>query len=118
MKFDYEFVEFYPKKTRNKKFIGTAHIYHIPTGMDLRGLPVWRNSKHSLYVKSPFFQNYDPDQKKMVSYPMIGFTDPEKNSEFRNFLDKVVKVEIAKRLGIDLKPAVEKTEVGECDGSS
>lgn len=85
-----EFVEFYPIETKKKSnLLGTVHLYLIEEEMDLRGILVFKAPKGYFY-KLPHFKTFDLEEKKMVFYPHVRFTNEEKHKELVSFLQKDV----------------------------
>ena len=86
---DIEIIEYYPKKPDRKgNKQGTLHVYLCDYDMDVRGCQVNFNGD-KIYVRLPFFYQYDPDQERVVGYPMINLVDEKKHNE----LCKTVAVE-------------------------
>jgi hypothetical protein len=83
----FEIVGFYPcdeKKPKTKKFVGTLHVYDIEFKLDIRGCPCFKRPA-SFYVSPPMKKDWDPDEQKVVVYPIICY-EPEKQNIFLNFL--------------------------------
>lgn len=79
-----EIVEFYPIK--DKKFIGTLHIYIIDYNLDVRGIKVFRMKKN-YFFQMPGMTTIDENGKK-VFYPYISFID--ENTK-KSLIDQIIK---------------------------
>lgn len=75
MKFTVEAVEYYPDK--NKKNIGSLHVYVEELDMDLRGIIV-EHKKGSLFFHFPFKWGKNEKGEK-CRYPIVSFIKPGKN---------------------------------------
>ena len=73
-----EIVEFYPLIDKPRKLHGSMHIYLIDYQMDIRGVHVKTNGD-SWWFRLPYRVGYDPETKKEITYPIVTFTDNEKN---------------------------------------
>jgi DNA-binding cell septation regulator SpoVG len=93
----FELVEFYkwPFKQKNQKeryTLGTVHVYWIDQELDIRGILVKRAGK-GMFFAIPHFNTLD-EEGKPCRYPLIRFTNEEKQKEFLNFLHQVVKPKV------------------------
>lgn len=95
----YEFVEFYPKppELKNKKAIGTVHIFVIDMNIDIRGIVVQKHGKNLIF-KMPFLPSFDNGKK--VFFPAINFIDIKDKKQWIAFMQKEVSPIIKKRLGL------------------
>jgi hypothetical protein len=96
----YEFVEFYPvvkAKMKNKKILGTCHIYAIDIKLDIRGILVLKHTKGIIYSFPKGYQ-FCPEEKKVVSFPLLRFTCEESHKELWKFMFDEVSPKIQKRL--------------------
>lgn len=84
-----EVVEVYKVKTLNKKFVGTAHVYLCDLDMDLRGIGVYKK-KDGFFCQSADRFAVDETTKQKVRYPVVRFTNNEKQKQFMNELSKAV----------------------------
>ncbi len=96
----FEFVEFYPiskhQKLKNRKAIGTVHIYAIEPEMDIRGIRISKAGK-SIFFVLPHTTTLD-EEGNTVKYPFIRFTNPKSHKELMDFLHEEVKPKIVKIL--------------------
>lgn len=96
----FEFVEFYPIskefKAKNRKAIGTVHIYAIEPEMDIRGIRVAKNGK-ALFFLLPHTTTTDEEGNE-VKYPFLRFTNQKTHQEMMDFLHSEVKPKIIERL--------------------
>ena len=79
-----ELVGVYPiPKRQNKKqvYIATAHFYIIDIGLDIRGVLV-KKYNNKFFIAFPTKKAYDPEAKKVVTYPCLRFTDTAKHKQF------------------------------------
>lgn len=92
----FEFVEFYPTnkefQKKNKKAVGTVHIYAIEPEMDIRGIRVSKNGKAIFFVL-PHAISTDEEGNE-VRYPFLRFTNHKTHQEMMDFLHKEVKPKI------------------------
>lgn len=95
----FELVEFYPamEPKRNKKFLGTVHIYAIDCGLDIRGIRVTKNGK-GIFFNLPHFKAVDSETKVEVRYPLIRWTNDATQKEMMEFLHLQVKPVVLKNL--------------------
>lgn len=81
-----EIVEFYPNKKIKNEIHGTMHIYCIDMQMDIRGIyakiGINKLGKKNIFVDLPSAWGVDSKTKEKIKYPIISFTDPQKNTEF------------------------------------
>jgi len=84
-----EIVEFYPHRPHKKyKLSGSLHIYLCDLDIDLRGVLV-RNTKPDRWLFFlPTLKEYDPEEKKKITFPVFNFTDRAKNREIIDALHK------------------------------
>ena len=80
-----EIVEFYPIFKKNNDIKGTMHIYIIDYELDIRGIFVTKQKKH-WWFEMPYRSQYEKETKKEVRFPVICFTNQEKNDEFFKLL--------------------------------
>ena len=105
---NFEFVDFYPEKPKplkykkDKRRLGTVHVYLIKEEMDIRGI-VAIKAGQGVFFNFPHFFGYDEDKKENVSYPHIRYTNNNRHKELLDFLHEAVKPEIKKRLLVDRK---------------
>lgn len=86
----YEFIEFYPfqeGEVKNKKAIGTCHVYCIDSELDIRGILVLECNNHYLF-KLPSRSQIDPETKEKVHYPCVFFANDERKKKFFETLFK------------------------------
>lgn len=97
-KMEIEVVDFYPKqKLKNKKFVGTMHVYLCEKKIDIRGIKVFKAGK-SFFVDVPHQYGYDDDEKKDVKYPLISFLENDEQEDFITSLRKEAKKYLHKKL--------------------
>jgi hypothetical protein len=85
-----EFVDFYPfqnEERKNKKILGTCHIYIEDFDMDIRGIRVITHKKGFIF-KMPYGFQIDPCTKTLVHFPFISFTNRAKLQDIFDFLFK------------------------------
>ncbi|MDC7243672.1 MAG: hypothetical protein PQJ44_07025 [Sphaerochaetaceae bacterium] len=93
-----EVVEFYPRKTKNKNIIiGTLHIYWIDEEMDIRGCNVYVKNKR-IHITLPYFKQYDPEQERVVTYPVINYMNQEKQDSLKKAIIEEGKKYVQKYL--------------------
>lgn len=96
----FEFVEFYPVNKKfqgkNKKAVGTVHIYAIEAEMDIRGIRVSKNGK-AIFFLLPHTTTLD-EAGNEVKYPFLRFTNPKIHQEMMDFLHSEVKPKIYEKL--------------------
>lgn len=80
-----EIVEFYPLGKIGKKFKGTMHVYLIDTEQDIRGITVFKDGKR-WWFRLPHHCQYDNETKQIVWFPIISFTNIDKNKELFNLI--------------------------------
>lgn len=56
------------------------HLYFPSLDMDMRGIMLLKTNSGWL-LKMPFLKNYDVEEKKVISYPVISFLDREKTRQ-------------------------------------
>ena len=96
----FELVEFYPEtEPKNKKFLGTVHIYAIDCQLDIRGILVSKQGK-GMFFNFPHFWAVDEETKQRVRYPLIRWTNDATHKEMMDFMHLEVRPEIEKRLNI------------------
>ena len=100
----FELVEFYEatdktKSKMGKKRLGTVHIYAIDCELDIRGILVTKHGR-GIFFNFPHFKAIDRETGQEVRYPLIRWTNQSTQQEMMDFLHKVVKKEIMKRLNI------------------
>lgn len=103
----YEFVEFYPLSTnekKGKKAIGTCHIYAIDIELDIRGIVVSKTPKGFFY-HFPHAWQIDPETNKREKYPILRFTNEDKHQELLKFMFDEVTPIIKEKLNPKMKIA-------------
>lgn len=95
----YEFVEFYPigEKLKNKKILGTCHIYAIDLELDIRGIVVAKTGK-GFFFHFPHGWQIDPETNKLEKYPILRFTNAERHQELLKFMYDEVTPAIIEKL--------------------
>ena len=104
----FEFVEFYPftpGQRRDKKALGTAHIYAIDCELDIRGIYVTKCG-NTLFFHLPHMTQIDPETNETNRYPHIRFTNEKTHKEMMDFLHQTVKPIIFKALNPKLKVVI------------
>jgi hypothetical protein len=104
---NFEFVEFYPdlrtdKNYRERKFLGTVHIYCIDHQIDLRGLPVTYNQK-KIKFSLPYYRSRETKTREKIFYPFFCWGKQEDMEEMESFLYKKVMPIIKKYIEENLK---------------
>lgn len=88
-----ELVGYYPFCPKKKlKYNGTCHIYLVDYGIDIRGILV-KKKKVGYFVVMPMKKAYDPEEKKVVCYPALRFTDQKKQDEFLHAVQEILTQE-------------------------
>jgi hypothetical protein len=95
-----EIVEFYKneKNSGSGTLKGTLHAFFPDDGIDLRGIPV-SIVRGRVWIGFPSRQAYDPDEKKVVTYPIISFLDQKKQTAFRKSIVEEGRKFLEKKLG-------------------
>jgi hypothetical protein len=85
----FEIVELYIEKVNKAtaSFSGSLHVYLIDYDIDLRGISIIKKKNHWL-VFMPRRTGIDPDTKEKVYYPLLSFTNFEKQKLFLTQLRK------------------------------
>ena len=75
-----EVVEFYPfyRMDDLERIAGTLHVYLIDLEMDIRGI-LFKKHKDRWFFHMPHSKAIDPETNKCEKFPIITFTDNEKN---------------------------------------
>jgi len=98
---NFEIVEFYPSEPelaqKNHKVIGSLHIYVIDCQMDIRGILVIKTKK-GIFFHMPHGSNYDYDEKRVVHFPVINFTQEGKMEAMKNFVQTEGRKYISRKL--------------------
>lgn len=90
----FELVDFYPiKNNKNKKILGTVHIYAIDCELDIRGILVFLHCK-KIFFKFPYFKAYDQETNEEIKYPHIIWTNNSTQKEMMDFLKNEVSPKI------------------------
>lgn len=55
----------------------SLHVYFPEMEMDIRGIQLLKFNT-GWFLRMPFLRNYDPDQNKVVTFPLMAFIDSEK----------------------------------------
>ncbi len=85
----------------------SLHVYVPEWGMDIRGARLLK-TKSTWFLKMPCQQNYDMEENKLITYPMISFLERGKNKEFMEAL-KEKAIEYVEKKIADEMIAKEKT---------
>lgn len=94
----FEFVEFYPiKNNKNRRALGTVHIYAIDCGLDIRGILATKQGK-GIYFNFPHYNAKDQETGEDVRYPHIRWTNEKTNQEMWDFLRNEVRPIILENL--------------------
>ena len=73
-----DIIDFYPgKKPKDKKYVGTLHVYLEDYDLDVRGVDVKRYGD-KIFYNLPKRKTWDPEQKKVITFDVLSFTDPKK----------------------------------------
>jgi hypothetical protein len=85
-----EIVGFYVRERddAHKKLKGSLHAYLIDEGIDIRGINVIRK-KDKIMVFLPHRTGVDEDTGEIVTYPVVTYSDMEKQKELK---EKIIKV--------------------------
>lgn len=93
-----EVVDFFPAaKKKPSPLVGTLHIYLCDLNLDIRGIPVYRTTK-DFFIKMPGGRGIDHETGAPVEYPIVNFTDPEKQRELIKAIRKLAIPFIQERL--------------------
>lgn len=87
-----EVVEFYPSQEIKKitDVTGSLSVYIIDMEMDLRGV-IFQRKNNRIYISSPVRFYKEEETGRLRTYPVITFTDPEKQKDFTDSLIAAVK---------------------------
>ncbi len=96
-----EIVEFYPfqkGEKKDKKMLGTIHVYLIDYKLDYRGILVF-NSPTNYRYKFPGAYQIDPSQdNKKIFFPILAFQNQNDYDTLLDFLKKEGSEYIRKKL--------------------
>lgn len=87
-----EIIEFYPRRTFNKKFCGELHIYIEEWDMDIRGVGVYALNK-GFYIQLPQFKGEKDGEA--CWYPIVDFANKTTHQAFINEIRRLLEIEIA-----------------------
>jgi|SRR6185295_11816685 len=99
-----EIIEFYPLFRDAYQYTGTLRLRLIDIGIDLLGVHVKR-TKDRWFFNIPFKTGID-DEGKQVQYPLVSFSDKEKQRDLINTLREKAPAFIEERIKDPLKPIV------------
>lgn len=87
-----EVIEAYKRFDQKKKNIGwSVHVYIPSLSMDLRGVYAKKYNKTNWFVMIPRHINFCEEEKRMISCPVISFTNQKDQEEFNKILkEKIV----------------------------
>lgn len=92
-----EIVDYYPHKTIKKVTYGTLHVYVCDMDMDIRGIRVAVENK-KIWIEMPFSKVIDKETGELVRFPLISFTEKEKDINLRNAIIEKGREFIKKKL--------------------
>ena len=95
-----EIIGFYPIQDNKAKYkiMGTLHIYLIDYGLDIRGIFAAVAKNGSVFFKLPCGFGVDQETGQKVRYPILGFTDQEKERDLIKELREKSKKFIEEKL--------------------
>jgi hypothetical protein len=77
-------IDFFPlsKQPHKGRTCGTMHVYLVDLELDICGVYVcFTNTSGASYIRMPSSVRIDPETGKNVRYPILAFTDQQKNKE-------------------------------------
>jgi hypothetical protein len=95
----FELVGIYIESQDEKYYYGTAHVFFIELGIDVRGFLVQISKKkkgkqHYVRFMMPVRLGPDYDKQEMICYPVFDIFDKEKKSAFLTEAQQMVRKEM------------------------
>lgn len=104
-----EYVNFYPISYNEKKdtLNASLHIYFPELDLDIRNILVIKKKDKWIFL-FPNGKSYDPDENKIVHFPIFNFREKEKNQKIAGILKTEGVAYIETHFFNDLKSMFEK----------
>lgn len=102
-----EIVEAYLIVKKGKRVCWSLHVYIPEYDMDLRGIKVYRR-ENSWFFQMPYLSNYDHEEKRIVKFPVIGFSEREKSKRLIENIQEKAKIYIEEKLSKEMESIKEK----------